>query len=88
MTATGNESCLDGSIPGDSLMIKIRSESNPICQRTNLLQSFQFICTKSNPHIWATWSSKGFRIRQHVAEIRGVWKVPLTVGHTVAFNEE
>ena len=39
--------------------------------------------TKSNPHIWATLSSKGFRIHQHIAEIRGVWKVPPTVGHTV-----
>ena len=41
------------------------------------------LCAKSNPPIWATWSSKGFRIHQHIAEIRGVWKMPPTVGHTV-----
>ena len=35
---------------------------------------------KSNPHIWATWSSKGFRIHQQIAEISGVWKLPFSCG--------
>ena len=30
------------------------------------------LCAKSNPPIWATWSSKGFRIHPSIAEKRGV----------------
>ena len=31
--------CLDVGMPGDSLMLKIKSKRNPICNKTNLVQS-------------------------------------------------
>ena len=40
---------------------------------------------KSNPPKWATWSSKGFRIHQHIAEKSGLLLLKQTLGHTAVY---
>ena len=75
----------DVGIPGysgDSFMFKIKSEFNPIYQTVNFMQSTHVIY-QSNPPIWATWRSKGFRIHHHIAEKRGTLLLKGTFGHTV-----
>ena len=49
----------------------------------NLWNNQTSLYTRSNPPIWATWRSKGFRIHPHLAEKMGTLLFSGTLGHTV-----
>ena len=73
---------LDIGFPGNLLCSKSSLKVIPYNQG-NLWNNQTSLYTRSNPPIWATWRSKGFRIHPHLAEKMGTLLFWGTLGHTV-----
>ena len=73
---------LDIGFPGNLLCSKSSLKVIPYNQG-NLWNNQTSLYTRSNPPIWATWRSKGFRIHPHLAEKMGTLLFSGTLGHTV-----